>query len=37
MDDLKTTGRPLSSHTDVADAVRQGKADTGPAVEARRP
>jgi putative molybdopterin biosynthesis protein len=33
-DDLKTMGRPLSSHTDVADAVRQGKADTGLAIEA---
>jgi excisionase family DNA binding protein len=33
-DDLKTTGRPLSSHTDVADAVRQGKADAGLAIEA---
>jgi excisionase family DNA binding protein len=33
-DDLKTMGRPLSSHTDVADAVRQGKADAGLAIEA---
>src|SRR5262245_40723406 len=34
MEDLKTTGRSLSSHTDVADAVRQGKADAGLAIEA---
>jgi excisionase family DNA binding protein len=34
MDDIKTTIRPLNSHTDVADAVRQGKADTGLAIEA---
>jgi putative molybdopterin biosynthesis protein len=33
-DDLKTMGRPLSSHTDVADAIRQGKADVGLAIEA---
>jgi putative molybdopterin biosynthesis protein len=33
-DDLKTMGRPLSSHTDVADAVRQGNADAGLAIEA---
>ena len=33
-DDLKTTGRPLSSHTDVADAVRQGRAEAGLAIEA---
>src|SRR5262245_15780981 len=33
-DDLKTFGRPLSSHTDVADAIRQGKADAGLAIEA---
>jgi molybdate-binding protein len=33
-DDLKTMGRPLSSHTDVADAIRQGKADAGLAIEA---
>jgi molybdate-binding protein len=33
-DDLKTIGRSLSSHTDVADAIRQGKADAGLAIEA---
>jgi excisionase family DNA binding protein len=33
-EDLKTTERPLSSHTDVADAVRQGRADAGLAIEA---
>ena len=33
-DALKTTERPLSSHTDVADAVRRGKADAGLAIEA---
>src|SRR5262245_41882605 len=31
-DDLKTTGRPLSSHRDVADAVRHGRADAGLAI-----
>jgi len=34
MEDLNTIGRPVSSHTDVADAVRQGKADAGIAIEA---
>ncbi|MGE0849280.1 MAG: substrate-binding domain-containing protein [Hyphomicrobiaceae bacterium] len=34
MEEVKTTGRPLSSHTDVADAIRQGKADAGLAIEA---
>jgi putative molybdopterin biosynthesis protein len=34
MEDLKTTARPFSSHTDVADAIRQGKADAGLAIEA---
>jgi excisionase family DNA binding protein len=33
-DALKTAERPLSSHTDVADAVRQGRADAGLAIEA---
>jgi molybdate-binding protein len=33
-DDLKIMGRPLSSHTDVADAIRQGKAAAGLAIEA---
>jgi excisionase family DNA binding protein len=33
-DALKTMERPLSSHTDVADAIRQGKADAGLAIEA---
>jgi putative molybdopterin biosynthesis protein len=33
MDDIKTAGRPLSSHTDVADAIRQGRADAGLAIE----
>lgn len=34
MEDIEATGRPLSSHTDVADAVRQGTADAGLAIEA---
>jgi molybdate-binding protein len=34
MEDLKTFGRSLSSHTDVADAIRHGKADAGLAIEA---
>ena len=33
-DALTTMERPLSSHTDVADAIRQGKADVGLAIEA---
>jgi molybdate-binding protein len=33
-DALATIERPVSSHTDVADAIRQGKADAGLAIEA---
>lgn len=34
MEDLKITRRAVSSHTDIADAIRQGKADAGLAIEA---
>jgi len=34
VEELETAGRPLSSHTDVADAIRQGKAGAGLAIEA---
>jgi len=33
MDELNAIGRPTSSHTDIADAIRQGKADAGLAIE----
>lgn len=33
-EDLKTTGWPVSSETDIAVAVRKGKADAGLAIEA---
>jgi excisionase family DNA binding protein len=34
LDDLKTAGLPVSSETDIAVAVREGKADVGLAIEA---
>jgi len=34
VDDLKMAGKPVSSETDVAVAVREGKADAGLAIEA---
>lgn len=34
LEDLKTEGEPVSSETDVAVAVREGKADAGLAIEA---
>jgi len=34
IDDLNISGRPQNSHTDIADQVRQGKADAGLAIEA---
>ena len=34
MEQLDIVGRPMSSHTDVADAIRTGKADVGLAIEA---
>jgi len=33
-DDINASGRPMSSHTDIADAIRTGKADAGLAIEA---
>lgn len=34
LEDLNCISRPLSSHVDVADAIRHGKADAGLAIEA---
>jgi excisionase family DNA binding protein len=34
LDDLKVAGRPVTSETDIAVAVREGKADAGLAIEA---
>jgi putative molybdopterin biosynthesis protein len=34
LDDLEVAGRPVSSETDIAVAVREGKADAGLAIEA---
>jgi putative molybdopterin biosynthesis protein len=34
VEDFKVTGRPVSSETDIAVAVREGKADAGLAIEA---
>lgn len=33
VEELNTIGRPMSSHTDIANAIRQGKADVGLAIE----